>query len=1198
SAPTEGQTTLRSIQSQQESRNGSSSTSPSSPLVSSPPNLSPISLCCSLFNAMASATVVDHHNPDPNPNHLHLDSLPLIDLRLLSQSDLYSLSLTSSSSLSNPTRRFDDDVLIPKIDRSVFNESAGSRKQTYSRLRLAPRNSQFPIPNPKSQPTPFSHSQSRDPETRQIISLLKQLFPSSEKAENDDVLVSVPVHLAQDDSIPGPSVQNPLVGLSADVGMKRKRGRPRKDANAVMAYPMVKADVSIERHGGGDTTPGIVVQSSDGKRKRGRPRKDENRVVSVSERERKSNVKESSVTEERVKVEEAEMVMVNENGVVLDLAALGNADDSFGEALRRRTDGLETEAQLLGFLEGWREDGRVRGRRGRLCRRVSSLMRCRGSGRLCSLSREMEAIPNGQQFVSCKEVSSYLLSYFGVRNTSKPGHTDGNIPLSNELVSGDGIQQDTNITFEDESKADELATCSLMPISSVTGHEKQATFLHTENSREIQAGEIMGMPKKFDPIKTGVLQTSLKIHESVQIDREATLDAVANYDLSSDFPCAKVNKDIENCLGTYKRESISLSCEEQAMKANKSGKDLGFFEQGSAFNLTNDKLTKADEATDGGLSCGETNVFDCFPDGINDGFKASVNSVDVTKVDTDTALNGMGKERRTENIDNNQLSSTVENTKIDDADDFGNGRSISGISESHFGPEDVCTNVKKQSTSEACSLVPSILVESRRERGLCSTSSDEKTCDVGNNFYSESFRTTYEPKCDDIDISGNDDKTISFGSGHAMPDVDAMEISEHVITTGKCSNVPAQDGKSCITLSNAKNPTCSLDELCQEKSFPRNVSTPFVKQDIGSAKTGMACPSGSASSYALVNNVNNTSSSSMEELKKEEVKRSWNNAVLLAFDSSHGGPGANSVKSTGHERSSGRPSLVRSENSQTFSTGNNSSVLEDKLITGSVNGLICPNGSEQTPGFENSLNRVYSSIMWEQPNTENAESSRNNDPMTGFLNHSQPSGDVMAELMWRIDEQNVQQSGLADTSSELVQSSGCHPNFDMLSGKGADGALSVNEKFDNLSGLEGLKPGRIEKLEYNIQTAQASSHSKESKVLSYDGEMEQGFSSSAWLEKESLPSMPNIANRPETNICVWCGNEFYHESSIRAVAPNEDLLALMELFRRPRMAQPFFQFMDLFDARVAIEEEEAATVLIGAKYIDYDISLRILHCFG
>lgn len=79
--------------------------------------------------------------------------------------------------------------------------------------------------------------------------------------------------------------------------------------------------------------------------------------------------------------------------------------------------------------------------------------------------------------------------------------------------------------------------------------------------------------------------------------------------------------------------------------------------------------------------------------------------------------------------------------------------------------------------------------------------------------------------------------------------------------------------------------------------------------------------------------------------------------------------------------------------------------------------------------------------------------------------------------------------------------------------QGANGALSVNEKFDNISCLEGLKAGRIE----------------ESKVLSYDGEMEQGFNSSAWLDKESLPLMPNIASRREINICVWCGNEFYHE---------------------------------------------------------------------
>ncbi|KAK3033918.1 hypothetical protein RJ639_033553 [Escallonia herrerae] len=67
---------------------------------------------------MASATL------DPTP--LHLDSIPTVDLRLLSQSELHALSLCSSSSSAAFDPRRCDDVVIPKIDRSVFNESAGS----------------------------------------------------------------------------------------------------------------------------------------------------------------------------------------------------------------------------------------------------------------------------------------------------------------------------------------------------------------------------------------------------------------------------------------------------------------------------------------------------------------------------------------------------------------------------------------------------------------------------------------------------------------------------------------------------------------------------------------------------------------------------------------------------------------------------------------------------------------------------------------------------------------------------------------------------------------------------------------------------------------------------------------------------------------------------------------------------------------
>lgn len=44
------------------------------------------------------------------------------------------------------------------------------------------------------------------------------------------------------------------------------------------------------------------------------------------------------------------MEMVNKNGAAVDVSGLANVEDPFGEELRRRTVGLETEEQLLGFM--------------------------------------------------------------------------------------------------------------------------------------------------------------------------------------------------------------------------------------------------------------------------------------------------------------------------------------------------------------------------------------------------------------------------------------------------------------------------------------------------------------------------------------------------------------------------------------------------------------------------------------------------------------------------------------------------------------------------------------------------------------------------------------------------------------------------------------------------------------------------------
>lgn len=293
---------------------------------------------------MASASVVDH---------LHLEALPLIDLRLLSQSELYSLSLCSSSSYSSNDS---DDVLIPKIDRSVFNESAGSRKQTYSRLRLAPRKSQSTSatgPTRTLTPTPFSSTPRQipeplDEENYQIISLLKQLFtaqaPTAENpatADDDDNLVSVRVEF--EEALPDWSsagLQNVPIDVIPDAAgggggeQKRKRGRPRKSEN-------LRIEPRAERKTEPNVPVDVVVSEGEKKRKRGRPRKEENPMIESRQSER-----EMDVAEEREMV----MVMVNKKVDVADVAALANVKDPYGEELKRRTEGLQTEAELLGFL--------------------------------------------------------------------------------------------------------------------------------------------------------------------------------------------------------------------------------------------------------------------------------------------------------------------------------------------------------------------------------------------------------------------------------------------------------------------------------------------------------------------------------------------------------------------------------------------------------------------------------------------------------------------------------------------------------------------------------------------------------------------------------------------------------------------------------------------------------------------------------
>uniref|UniRef100_A0A3Q7G880 Uncharacterized protein n=1 Tax=Solanum lycopersicum TaxID=4081 RepID=A0A3Q7G880_SOLLC len=63
-------------------------------------------------------------------------SIRIVDLRLLSQSELYFLSLCSITDY-NSCR--DDEFIIPKIDRSVFNEFVASPKRNHFCIPYASR---------------------------------------------------------------------------------------------------------------------------------------------------------------------------------------------------------------------------------------------------------------------------------------------------------------------------------------------------------------------------------------------------------------------------------------------------------------------------------------------------------------------------------------------------------------------------------------------------------------------------------------------------------------------------------------------------------------------------------------------------------------------------------------------------------------------------------------------------------------------------------------------------------------------------------------------------------------------------------------------------------------------------------------------------------------------------------------------------
>ncbi|XP_065870782.1 uncharacterized protein [Euphorbia lathyris] len=297
------------------------------------------------------------------PPGLSMDFLPFVDMRTLSQSELSALSFCSSSSFDNFRT---DDIVTPIVDRSMFNESTGSHRQTYTRPssyhhhhhrhRLAGL-----LPKAPNPPSPRLDSDRR--ESLCIISFLKKFLSSRPEFHQLD--------LVEFDSF---SHLNDAINFSSQA--------------AGAELPVVNGNYRI------------------GEKKRKRGRKPKVEVLKTEERER-----------------EIGLEIVNINGVAVDLVSLASQEDPYKEELSRRTEGMDKEEELLGFFRNLGGQWCSRRRKRKIVDATEFgdtlpvgwkllLGLKRKEGRAWVYCRRYIS-PGGQHFLSCKEVSKYLQSFFG-----------------------------------------------------------------------------------------------------------------------------------------------------------------------------------------------------------------------------------------------------------------------------------------------------------------------------------------------------------------------------------------------------------------------------------------------------------------------------------------------------------------------------------------------------------------------------------------------------------------------------------------------------------------------------------------------------------------------------------------------------------------------------------------------------------------
>ncbi|XP_045817723.1 uncharacterized protein LOC123910610 [Trifolium pratense] len=217
------------------------------------------------------------------------------------------------------------------------------------------------------------------------------------------------------------------------------------------------------------------------------------------------------------------MEIVNKNGVAVDLNVLSMVEHPFAAEIARRTEGLSKEEELLEFLSDLVGQWGSRRRKRRIVDAADFgdvlplgwkllLSLKRKDGRAWIYCRRYIS-PSGQQFVSCKEVSSYLQSRFG--------HSDLQLQISHRSESilqeqRVTTENSTGVAHEEQDQRQIVATNSDVSGLSVSNERlKEMSLLEMENLADVQIHDLFECHKcnmTFGE-KDAYLEHLLSIHQ-------------------------------------------------------------------------------------------------------------------------------------------------------------------------------------------------------------------------------------------------------------------------------------------------------------------------------------------------------------------------------------------------------------------------------------------------------------------------------------------------------------------------------------------------------------------------------------------------------------------------------------------------------------------------------------------------------------